>query len=272
MKFVYNPGGFNSARYTEKYASGNFTGCRTRYTNAEKLKILSVVETLRTDNHLNLTQAAQCVQIAPPVLCRWVKKIEELQSDPKKAGKMACHSGPSSLVDDILQQDLLDFIEEWRQKGFEVNLFTILRKACELKPELRQRSLPAAKMCLSRFLARNNLTRRVATHKAQRDPGEVEAEALDFLEYIRPRLIGNHRSPHYIINMDQTPVYHAMCGGKTIDHIGARTVNLRTPAGSADSKRVTVAACITASGRQMNAMVVFKGESTFNVHINLSIS
>ena len=57
----------------------------------------------------------------------------------------------------------------------------------------------------------------VASHTAQRKPCKVEAEELDFLEYIRPRLIGNHRSPHYIMNMDQTPVYHAMCSGKTID-------------------------------------------------------
>jgi hypothetical protein len=95
---------------------------------------------------------------------------------------------------------------------------------------------------------------------AQRDPREVEAEALEFLEYIRPRLMGSHRSPHYIINMDQTPVYHAMCSGKTIERVGVRTVNRRTPTGSADSKRVTLAACLTASGRQMKGMVVFKGD------------
>ena len=87
----------------------------------------------------------------------------------------------------------------------------------------------------------------------------VEAEALDFLQYIRPRLNGGHRAPDYIINMDQTPINHAMIGGKTIDHVGVRTVNMRTPAGSAESKRATVAACITASGRQIKAMVVFKG-------------
>ncbi len=100
----------------------------------------------------------------------------------------------------------------------------------------------------------------MATHTAQRDPREVEAEALDFLEFIRPRLEGAHRSPDYIINMDQTPVYHAILGGTTIDHVCARTVNIRAPTGSADSKRVTVAACITTSGRKVQSMVVFKGE------------
>ena len=259
MKIVYNPGGFNSTRHTEKYASGQFTGCRTRYTNAEKLNILSVVQKLRMEDNLNLTQAAHVVQIAPPVICRWAKKIEELRTDPTKAGKMALHRGPASLVDEI-EQELLDFIEEWRQKGIDVNRFTLLRRAYELKPEFGNRSEPAAKVCLSRFLARNNLTHRVATHMAQRDPREVEAEALEFLEYIRPRLMGSHRSPHYIINMDQTPVYHAMCSGKTIERVGVRTVNRRTPTGSADSKRVTLAACLTASGRQMKGMVVFKGD------------
>ena len=87
-----------------------------------------------------------------------------------------------------------------------------------------------------------------------------EQEALNFLEYIRPRLEGSHRSPDYIINMDQTPIYHAMFSGRTIDHVGIRTVNLHALKGSADSKRVTVAVCITASGRQIKSMVVFKGE------------
>ena len=63
------------------------------------------------------------------------------------------------------------------------------------------------------------------------------------------------------MNMDQTPVYHAMCGGKTIDRDGVRTVNRGTPAGSADSKHMTLASCFTASGRQMKGMVVFKGEA-----------
>ena len=84
------------------------------------MNILSVVQKLRTDEHLSLTLAAHVVQIAPPVICRWAKKVEELQSDPNKAGKMARHGGPASLVDEI-EQELLDFIEEWRQKGIDVN-------------------------------------------------------------------------------------------------------------------------------------------------------
>ena len=74
----------------------------------------------------------------------------------------------------------------------------------------------------------------MATHKAQRHPSEVEGEALEFLDYIRPLLQERNHDPDYIINMDQTPVFHAMDFRMTIDRVGTRTVNLRTSA--ADSK------------------------------------
>ena len=60
------------------------------------------------------------------------------------------------------------------------------------------------------------------------------------------------------MNMDQTPVYQSMDEGRTIDMVGARTVNLRTSAN--DSQRVTVAVTITASGKRLPSMLVFKGK------------
>ena len=89
---------------------------------------------------------------------------------------MSEHTGPNSLLHDI-ELDLLNFIEEWRQKGFDVNRFTLLRKAGQLKPAILEKSIAAAKICISRFLSKHNLTHRVITHKAQQDPREVEVEA-----------------------------------------------------------------------------------------------
>ena len=105
-----------------------------------------------------------------------------------------------------MEAELLEFVEEWRQKGFDVNRFTLLRKAGTLKPEILNKTDGAVKIYLSWFLAKNKLTHRVATHMAQRDPREVVAEAVEFLEYIRPRLEDGSRDPNYIMNMDQTPV------------------------------------------------------------------
>ncbi len=105
--------------------SGRFTGCRTRYTNADKVNILSVVHRLQTEQCFSLTLAAQFILIIPPVICRFAKKAQELQCGSKKAGKMSFHAGPTSLVDDI-EEELLNFINKWRQKGFKVNRFTLL--------------------------------------------------------------------------------------------------------------------------------------------------
>ena len=58
--------------------------------------------------------------------------------------------------------------------------------------------------------------------------------------------------------MDQTPVYHSMEHNVTIDVVGARTINMRSAANN--GQRVTVAATITASGRRVESMIVFKGK------------
>ena len=208
------------------------------------------------EERMSQAEAAQALKVDASCISRWAKKKDEL-ANPKTSKKMSDHKGHASMLHDI-EKDLLNFIEEWRQKGFNVNRFTLLRKAGQLKPEILQKSNNAIKMSISRFLAKNKLTHRVTTHQAQRDPREVEVEAVDFLEYLRPRLADGSRHGDYIINMDQTAVNHAVSPNKTIHRVGARTINLRTSAN--DSKRVTVAVTITASGRRVKSMVVFKGE------------
>ena len=113
-------------------------------------------------------------------------------------------------------------------------------------------------MVISRFLMKNGLTHRVATHKAQRSPGEVRVEALSHLEVQVPRANNPSRHQGYVLNMDQMPIYHAMDQDVTIDFVGARTVNMRSAAN--DGQRVTIAVTVAASGRRVPSMVVFKGE------------
>ncbi len=65
-------------------------------------------------------------------------------------------------------------------------------------------------------MKKHRLLHRMATHKAQRHPSEVEKEVLEFLDYIRPILIEPNRDADYIYNMDQTPVWMAMDDKMTI--------------------------------------------------------
>ena len=126
-----------------------------------------------------------------------------------------------------------------------------------MKPELESKSEHVVKMSISRFMKRNRLVHRMATHKAQRHPSEVEGEALQFLDVIHPVLLEPNHDPNYVYNMDH-PVWMAMDDKMMIDYVGTCTVKMRTAA--SDTKCVTVALTVTASGRHVKHMVVFKGK------------
>ncbi len=99
----------------------------------------------------------------------------------------------------------------------------------------------------------------MAMHTAQRPLQEMCNKANGFLQEIVPILNNGNRSPAYIINMDQTPINHAMNPKDTTNRRGARTINLCTAGG--DSRQVTIAITIMASGHQLPSLVVFKGKS-----------
>ncbi len=63
----------------------------------------------------------------------------------------------------------------------------------------------------------------MATHTGQRHPAEVYAEALAYLQVIRPRLLEANVDLDHVINMDQTPVYHAMNTKYTIHQKNEKT-------------------------------------------------
>jgi hypothetical protein len=208
------------------------------------------------EHRLTYSEAASALTIDQSMISRW-RKQEGVFGSVKRPDTLHLGSGPRSSLLDI-ESDLLEFIETWRKKGLPVNRMALMRKARILMPQLESKSEQAIKMSISRFMKKHRLVHRMATHKAQRHPSEVEAEALQFLAYIRPILMEPNRDPNFIFNMDQTPVMMAVDSKITIDRVGVRTVNLRTSA--SDTKRVTVAVTLTASGRRMKSMVVFKGK------------
>ena len=258
MKVVYNKSGFNQARdalratqRTVKYRS---------FTTGEKLHLLERFDALVEGEKVPQNVASSAIGVSLSCIFDWRRKKEALSSHTTK-DKLSLHKGPASILDE-LEQELVEYITMWRMKGFPVSRMSIVRKVGQLRPDFGEKSLAARKMSVSRFLTRNQLTHRVATHKAQRCPGEVRDEALAYLEVQVPRVNDSCRHQDFILNMDQTPVYQAMDEGVTIDFVGARTVNLRTSAN--DSQRVTVAVTIAASGKQLKSMIVFKGEFVYH--------
>ena len=145
----------------------------------------------------------------------------------------------------------------WRDRGMPVIRFALVRKIGQLKPEFLEKSSNVRLMCISRFLATNNLVNRVATHTAHRPPDEVHEDAKSHLVLAVPKCVGPTRDPRFILNMNQTNSKFGNSPRHTINQRGACTINMCT--GTDDSKRCTVALTMSASGEMLTPMVAFKG-------------
>ena len=66
--------------------------------------------------------------------------------------------------------------------------------------------------------------------------------------------------------MDQTPIFFSvMTPGTILDQVGVRSVNVRTSTSSA--VRVTFAVTITASGKSLPTMIIYKVKTTWRIQL-----
>ncbi len=156
-------------------------------------------------------------------------------------------------------EELVSFVDEWHGKGILVSRLCLIQKAYNLSPVFANKTLSAQKAAISCFMAKNGLVHCMAMHTTHCPPQEMCNKAHSFLQEILPIINDGNQSPAFTINMDQTPVLHAMNTKDTIDRRGVKMINLRTAGG--DSMQVTDAITITVSGYQLPLFVVFKGKS-----------
>jgi hypothetical protein len=91
----------------------------------------------------------------------------------------------------------------------------------------------------------------MGTKESQRQPKEVGAEALDFIESARKKV--SLHDKRFVLNMDQMLVFFLMHSKWMLKKIGMRTVSVLMSTN--DTRRVTVTATITASDKQLTPMV-----------------
>jgi hypothetical protein len=72
---------------------------------------------------------------------------------------------------------------------------------------------------------------------------------------MRQKLVGCNLDD--ILNMDQTPIPFSYHSSKMLDIKGKKTIHARTS--STNTKRVTLAATVTASGKMLAPFLIFKG-------------
>ena len=76
-----------------------------------------------------------------------------------------------------------------------------------------------------------------------------------FIEFTKAKLVG--KDPCDIINIDQTPIPYTFYPNKKLESKGARTIHVRTL--TTDTKQVTLAVTIEASGHMLPPLLIFKG-------------
>ena len=97
----------------------------------------------------------------------------------------------------------------------------------------------------------------LGTHESQKAPKETQTEALDFMQVIHPKLQLQCRNKAFILNMDQTPILLTFNSKPTLEVVGARTVHVCKSTN--DKKCTTAAITVTASGKMVLPLLVFKG-------------
>lgn len=227
-----------------------------RYIPRRKLALVAAVRHVMEEEGLSQTRAAARLGVSQANISKWMKEHEHLVNAAKKP-KKSSHPGPASQLSEI-EDLLLRFIFEHREQGMAVTILMVVFKASALSDQFSAKTFEARYSVIRRFVAKHSLVYRMGTHESQRHPEEVQEEASDYMMVMREKVVGPHRDPDFIINMDQTPVYFSMTPSTTLEIVGRKTIHVRKS--TSDTKRATVAVTITASGRILPAVVVFKGK------------
>jgi hypothetical protein len=136
---------------------------RTQYSNAERLRLVTLVDMVMTEDGVKPMEAAAAFGVSPGLVSRWCKVLQVECEDALFISVSKNHRGPENFLDDIAQ-DLVNFVSQWRDPGMPVSRLAVICKAGQLKPAFKEKTLSARQMCVSCFLLKNNLVHRVATH------------------------------------------------------------------------------------------------------------
>jgi hypothetical protein len=192
---------------------------RVRYTARRKYGLLIAARRMRLEG--KSLQGVAAEKVCALLLSRWeAQKVGEMDPRDKffKSKKKANVAGPLSQLE-VIKEPLLHYIFELHERGITVNTFTVTLRASYLKPEFCEKLFTTRCSTVKRWLVAHSMRYRMGTHTLQRAPAKVESKALDHMAYVRHIVLGSNRDRHFILNMDQTPVYFSMSAKHTLEVI-----------------------------------------------------
>ena len=239
----------------EEGCSGG-TKKQRRFTLQEKLMYLRVVQR-KVDKGIFLQEASKSINISHKQILDWKKQSEKMKVKSNQHAK-SLGDGVQSFLSPYTDR-LLSFIFEMRETGITVSVNSIVLKVSQLSREFREKSMTARHSAVRRFINVHGFVHRMGTHLSQHQPSEMEEIAMDFVSVTWEKLQMSCRDEAYIINMDQTPIPFSYDPKKTIEVVGRRTIHIRKS--TCDTKRATCALTVTASGKMITPLFVFKGNN-----------
>ena len=215
---------------------------RQSYPASFKLKVITEAE--NTSNHA----ASRTFKVSRGSIISWYKDKQKLQELPRR--KRTNRGRAASFV--ALEQVLQQWNEDKRRQGFIVTRAMIRFEALKLKTTAEFNTLAginqfrASNGWLQRFMNRYGLSVRARTKIAQKLPAELDEKVMAFHRFVLTQRKRNNYDLSQIANMDETPMCFDMVPSRSVDHVGTKTVMVKTT--GHEKSHFTCVLAVTADG------------------------
>lgn len=162
-----------------------------------------------------------------------------------------------------LENEIVDMITEMRLQKEKVTRQWIVDAALRIG-FMNEIELGGSQHWVTNFMRRNNLTLRRVTNLTTLADDEVIRRAVSYLQYLKS--IQDNMCGERTILMDETAVYFDDPRMVTVDNVGARHVVMKST--GFQSMRITAVLAVTASGRKVQPLLIWKGRSEDIVSVN----
>lgn len=193
--------------------------------------------------------AAREFNVKESMVRKWRKQQDALCQVKKTKQSFRGNKARWPQLEDQLEQ----WVVEQRAASRSVSTVTIRMKAKALAQELNINEFRGGPSWCFRFMKRRHLSIRTQTTVSQQQPQDYQEKLATFRAYCKNKITEKKIRPEH---MDEVPLTFDIPVNRTVDKMGARTVNVRTT-GNEKASFTVVLAC-QANGQKLPPMVIFK--------------
>jgi hypothetical protein len=229
---------------TEVLKDGGKTNHRVRHSYSTPQR----AKAIRLANAWGVTKTSRETTIPSPNIKRWLKNGP---SRKKGSGR--------KLMYPELEKRLLRFIRAVRDQNKTITARNLIAKGRMIAKELNFTKIRFSNGWLTRFMKRNNLSRRKKTTSSAHSINDLSASIENFKsKFVAEVLTGDYFDLDQVLNLDETSVKRDAPLNYTIEAKGAKHVAIKTT--GSEKTSYTVALCISFTGERLPAMLIWPSQ------------